>query len=298
MKKLLLFASVLLTGILFAQNPIIQNPEFVKIEKKFGNDCECSQWIATDLGVSPQGSGIGLVAPNRGLKSTAGEDQVLYQEVAILPNTDYKFTYLMILRGGGAAEAEIRILKGSSYRDGYAPVYYSNDNAEGSGLRLKDRPNTNFGYKDIAEVELAANNLAVATHDYLGNNSDYLSYELTFSSGSETSIALFMRGIGEKDVIFDSVSLTNEGTTAGSASVEDVFGSSLSIYPNPASTNITVKSSEIHIESVEIINMLGSTVLRDDSANETIDVSVLKSGVYVMKINSENSSSTRRIFID
>ncbi|PQV48876.1 putative secreted protein (Por secretion system target) [Jejuia pallidilutea] len=90
----------------------------------------------------------------------------------------------------------------------------------------------------------------------------------------------------------------SENVTAASLS-NDIFSvSSFKIYPNPANTSITIKSSDVKIESVEVFNMLGKNILKSRLVDDKLNVSELASGVYMLRISSTNASTTRRIVIN
>lgn len=59
------------------------------------------------------------------------------------------------------------------------------------------------------------------------------------------------------------------------------------IYPNPVSSMLTIQS-EKSIDTIEVFDALGRLVLTKKSTN-TLDVSSLQSGTYLMKIGSQNS---------
>lgn len=288
MKKLLLLPCFLFSSIIFAQDPALRNVDFDVLAKKFGNPCSCTHWLNQDLGATgPFNSTSGGAT---GVRLNPDNEDAVYQEVAVIPNTFYKLTYTIRIDNTGTSGIdlfEIRVLKGSSYRSGYTPVYYAED-------ENAIKPQSGFGYNDLAQVEVAANSIVVEKNQYPGST-DYIEYDVTFSSGSETSIAVFARDIGDTSARVDRITLTNEGS---SLSVDDIFKASLTVYPNPAKTSITVKSNSIQIESVEIYDMLGKNVLKSDLVNDRINVSNLTSGIYMLKVNSANSSSTRKIVID
>ena len=75
--------------------------------------------------------------------------------------------------------------------------------------------------------------------------------------------------------------------------------STISVYPNPSSTFITVSSDEI-ITKVEIINLQGIKVMEIDSENnqKTIDVSNLKTNTYLLKTYTNKGASTNSIIIN
>lgn len=56
-------------------------------------------------------------------------------------------------------------------------------------------------------------------------------------------------------------------------------------YPNPANDKLTIENPTNQELSVEVYNLLGSLVLSQKVQSE-VDLSVLKSGFYQLKINS------------
>lgn len=68
---------------------------------------------------------------------------------------------------------------------------------------------------------------------------------------------------------------------------------SLRYYPNPVSQFLNVNYSE-DIDTIEIYNLLGQNVLilNPENTKVKIDVSILNSGTYLMKIKSGNNSKT------
>jgi len=78
-------------------------------------------------------------------------------------------------------------------------------------------------------------------------------------------------------------------------SLESVF-----LFPNPAVKEVTLSnSSNIGLESVRIFDVMGRQVLdvnvNDMTSQITIDVSWLKSGIYMVQIQSANGSTTKRM---
>lgn len=71
------------------------------------------------------------------------------------------------------------------------------------------------------------------------------------------------------------------------------------VYPNPASDIVTVQSS-FKIREMEIHNALGQVVLRKQGSQniETIDVSNLQSGAYIVKIKTQRGFANKKILIE
>jgi len=73
-------------------------------------------------------------------------------------------------------------------------------------------------------------------------------------------------------------------------SVQEVTNTSnVKIYPNPTSSQLTVTSYELYLQSYEIYDVFGKIVLQDKlQDNLTINVELLTNGIYVLKIYDIN----------
>ncbi len=119
-------------------------------------------------------------------------------------------------------------------------------------------------------------------------------------TATNTFAVVYVRSLGSIDgnteVFYDNFSLVEDAT----ASVNDVFASNLKVYPNPAKTNINIElADDSQIDSVELYNILGLRVLATSNlVNDSIDVSEMASGVYLLKINAGTNSVTKRVVIE
>jgi hypothetical protein len=71
-------------------------------------------------------------------------------------------------------------------------------------------------------------------------------------------------------------------STQGSG-VNNIFVSQMVIYPNPAKNELFIKS-ELPIKKVEVYSLTGSLMVSENNFNETINVSALPQGVYILKV--------------
>ena len=74
--------------------------------------------------------------------------------------------------------------------------------------------------------------------------------------------------------------------------ITDTETLNFSLYPNPAKSNITISAKKSGVNKIEIYNLLGQKIIDkqfDTVDTKTIDVSVLKAGVYIVKINKNTS---------
>jgi hypothetical protein len=197
--------------------PIIADPELIntdfnKLAKSSGSDCACAGWINKSLGDQGESSsGNGSDA----LKFDNNEPDHVYQEFEVTPNADYTIELIgsfkdLTAGSTSPSQLEVRVLAGEGYTTGYTPTYYAD---------TVSFPQDGFGYDAISTVEDANNNLLTET---ISNPSDtaYITYTYTFNAGNNTSVALFMRGIGgdssgnfaynsgDEEIRVDSVKIT------------------------------------------------------------------------------------------
>lgn len=73
----------------------------------------------------------------------------------------------------------------------------------------------------------------------------------------------------------------------------------LKMYPNPVSGNTLFLTSRNNLNmSVQIFDLLGKEVLKSEVTNNSVNVSTLNSGVYVVKITEEGKTATRKLVIE
>ena len=69
------------------------------------------------------------------------------------------------------------------------------------------------------------------------------------------------------------------------------------VYPNPAQTEIKVKSNK-QIDAIEIFNVVGQRVLEMPYVNQSINIGNLEAGVYFLKVMSKGSQAVKKIIIN
>jgi hypothetical protein len=114
-------------------------------------------------------------------------------------------------------------------------------------------------------------------------------------------------GLAENTTYFWSIDAVNcFGTTAGTVwsfttgialSVEENQIETFSVYPNPTSAVLNIKSTK-EIDNVTVFNLLGQSVARynkTDLSNDSIDLSKLSNGLYLVRISAEGTTQTIRV---
>lgn len=73
--------------------------------------------------------------------------------------------------------------------------------------------------------------------------------------------------------------------------------SELSIYPNPVNGFLNIKSQISGVKNVTLYDIMGRSVLQTSLNSDALDVSSVKSGLYLLKVSIEDRTSTTKIII-
>ena len=91
------------------------------------------------------------------------------------------------------------------------------------------------------------------------------------------------------------------GFTTGQAGIYDVESGTLTLYPNPATTSVSVNVTGTPASSItiEIVDLNGKTVYKQNSSDSqfTIDVSSLAQGAYFVRVTSEQQTAVRKLIV-
>ena len=89
---------------------------------------------------------------------------------------------------------------------------------------------------------------------------------------------------------------TYTGTQPENAQEEDIEG--FKMFPNPVTDGyVTITTRKNLTKTVSIFDVLGKEVLKTTITGNTLDVTRLTAGVYLMKVTEDKSSITRKLVI-
>ncbi|MBK0371078.1 T9SS type A sorting domain-containing protein [Flavobacterium agrisoli] len=72
----------------------------------------------------------------------------------------------------------------------------------------------------------------------------------------------------------------------------------LSVYPNPVTNGKVYISSKNDLEKeITIFDVLGKMVLHTQISSKELNLSSLPPGVYIIKINEQNATATRKLIV-
>jgi hypothetical protein len=101
----------------------------------------------------------------------------------------------------------------------------------------------------------------------------------------------FNEGADSSDVGFISTGIEN-GTALNNA---------ITLYPNPVIDNLKIVSTQASIEKIEVVTVLGETIMKHQGNNkntEMLNLSSLSSGVYFIQIKTDRGIAVKRILVN
>ena len=121
---------------------------------------------------------------------------------------------------------------------------------------------------------------------------DYVTNPNVIPSTPYSIIVLVTKNVTIPQVVARSF----EEITLSSSSFNAIEG--LTMYPNPLSGNTLFLTSTANADmSVQIFDVLGKEVIKSNVMNNTVNVSGLNTGVYIVRITEEGKTATRKLVI-
>lgn len=117
----------------------------------------------------------------------------------------------------------------------------------------------------------------------------------TFPSGTGTQGGANIPSVaGTYDVAFERTTGNYTFTTLATKSFS---ASNFKVYPNPTTNNWNFTAVKGNIQTVQIVDMLGKTILSvtPATANVTVDASALNAGVYFAKVTTATATETVKV---
>jgi len=83
--------------------------------------------------------------------------------------------------------------------------------------------------------------------------------------------------------------------TITTLSTVEVDAENIAMYPNPASSFITISGNEVTVDEVRIYSVIGKEVLRTNLTNNQVDISALSSGMYLVNLIGDNMNVVKKL---
>ncbi|CAM4352211.1 fibronectin type III domain-containing protein [Flavobacterium terrigena] len=160
---------------------------------------------------------------------------------------------------------------------------------------LKQTFNTNNN-ESLFRVVVNGNQVGNVIMPATNNSDGYLTHEFDLSAYANDDVYISLQHIGKSssgtgdNAIIDNIEITNF------LSSEEFSFKNLKVYPNPTKDLININNYEV-INSYEITNISGQAIEKKSIEMNDFKINIDKfpSGIYLLKLNSENNSKTVKI---
>lgn len=162
-------------------------------------------------------------------------------------------------------------------------------NAQNTQLTALDLTNTNLQYINIS------NNTALTSMDLRNGNNTNVSYYKSTNTPNLTCINVDDKAYSDANWTNKDVANEFSEDCGDTLSItENNLEAAVTVYPNPFTNYITIDfNSGAQLKHTEIFNILGQRVVMSDQL--TITTSQLQSGVYLIKITTDQGSLTKKL---
>ncbi len=309
MKKLYTLLFIALTSVSFAQGPFTATYDFSSIPSSATNGTTDPTPPPTVAGLSFNNfsavvpstpttfngsAGTGRFAyPNQPTGATNGDnvytnytgslDTSIYYEFTITPNvgTTYDLTgitFRVQRSGTGVRNYAVR-----SSADSYASNLTASINPANTALEV-----------------VAGNIFFYNTDVSSGQNGSTITLSGPSFTNLTTPVTFRFYGYNAEaaggNFSIDDVAISGNVTTLSSSSFNAIEG--LTMYPNPLKGDTLFLTSTANADmSVQIYDVLGKEVVNSKVMNNTVNVSGLNAGVYIVKVTEEGKTATRKLVI-
>jgi len=103
----------------------------------------------------------------------------------------------------------------------------------------------------------------------------------------------------DQDDYFDAVVSTSDGIVwyknENYLGMEDVNTFEFTLTPNPTKGVVSINTPNALIKSLSIYDVLGQLVLTQNNSKNTLDISFLSSGLYLIKIETDNGVAVKKV---
>ena len=83
-----------------------------------------------------------------------------------------------------------------------------------------------------------------------------------------------------------------------SLSIQNALINMFKVYPNPSNTGfVNIKSNQMGAVQVQVFDMLGKQMIDTTVVNESLEVSSLKAGIYIVKLTQNDRTTTKKLIL-
>jgi len=136
--------------------------------------------------------------------------------------------------------------------------------------------------------------VVISAGDYLEAPIEWTQYEYDLSAYDGQTIRVAIHCVSNDSYLLQMDSFVVEGTLG----LNDVQSLDMNIYPNPVNGNfVTIQTPVNGVKYVEVFDITGKRLINTSLVADTLEVSSLSAGMYLIKVTVEGQSKTSKLVI-
>lgn len=76
---------------------------------------------------------------------------------------------------------------------------------------------------------------------------------------------------------------------------KELLENSISIFPNPVNSELTIKTNTVKIQQVVLYDLIGKSIKQFDVEKENVDFSAITAGIYMLKLQTDKGVLVKKI---
>jgi len=146
-------------------------------------------------------------------------------------------------------------------------------------------------YTDTFVADATNNTITFATNGNLGFFTSVAGQEFQILETTDNTV--YLRNVGSEGNAW-----YNRLTTADALSTVDAMVLDMRIYPNPSNGSyVTIQTPVNGVKYVEVFDITGKRLINTTLSADTLNVSSMSSGMYLVKVTVEGQSKTSKLII-
>ncbi len=146
-------------------------------------------------------------------------------------------------------------------------------------------------YTDTFVADATNNTITFATNGNLGFFTSVAGQEFQILETTDNTV--YLRNVGSEGNAW-----YNRLTTADALSTVDAMVLDMRIYPNPSNGSyVTIQTPVNGVKYVEVFDITGKRLINTTLSADTLNVSSMSSGMYLVKVTVEGQSKTSKLMI-
>jgi hypothetical protein len=123
---------------------------------------------------------------------------------------------------------------------------------------------------------------------------EWTQYEYDLSAYDGQTVRVGIHCVSNDSFVLQMDSFVVEGTLG----VNDVQSLEMNIYPNPVNGNfVTIQTPVNGMKYVEVFDITGKRLINTSLSADTLEVSSLSAGMYLIKVTVEGQSKTSKLIV-